>query len=494
MSKLDHRRRLLFVVMGATAVASVACSAILGDFVTTQGSGAGDGAPGDDGAAMGDGAHGADTGSGGEAGGDAMSAVPGAPSGVMAAAVPVVTTVSTLAGSGAYGSADGTGAAASFGGPNSVAVDAAGIVYVADTGNMRIRKITPAGVVTTLAGSTNGFADGTGAAAMFSIPLGVAVDRVSGAIYVADGGNNRIRKVTPDGIVTTLAGSATGGYVNANGAAAQFNGPVAVAVDSTGNVLVADQTNQRIRLVTPGGDVSLVAGSGTATFADGQGASASFDYPAGIAANGGNLWVADDSNHRVRKITPTGAVTTLAGSSASTPFADGIGGAATFSGPQGMALDGADNAFVGDQGHHRIRMVTAAGEVTTLAGTGTGAFADGPAATASFNSPAGVAVDSARNVYVCDQSNNRIRKISSAGIRQIAVSWTAPSNPGSSPITGYKATASAVGFAPQSCTTTGATSCTIIGLTSNILYSVAVTATNAAGTSAVSAPISATPN
>lgn len=490
MSKTDHRRQMLLVVLGAGAAASVACSAILGDFNPTAGSGNPDGST-DDGAVTGDGAHGGDdTGNGSET---AANAAPGSPTSVGAASVTVVTTVSTLAGSGTYGSDDGPGATASFGGPNSVAVDTNGNVYVADTGNMRIRKVTAAGVVTTFAGSTNGFADGPGATALFFIPQGVAVDGV-GNVYVGDGGNNRIRKITQAGVVTTLAGAATGGYLDGTGAAARFNGPGALAVDGSNNVWVVDETNQRIRFVTPGGDVSTVAGSGTASFAEGQGVNASFDYPGGIAVDGGNVWIADGSNERIRKITPTGLVSTLAGSSTSNPFADGIGAVARFSSPQGIAIDGADNAFVGDQGHNRVRMVTPTGTVTTLAGSGTAAFADGPAATASFNSPSGIAVDAARNVYVADSSNNRIRKITSVGIRQIAVTWMAPSTPGSSAITGYTATASAAGQMSQTCATTGALLCTISGLTSAIGYNVSVTATNAVGTSMPSAPANAIPN
>jgi sugar lactone lactonase YvrE len=424
---------------------------------------------------------------------DAAIEAPGAPLGVQATAVTVVSTVTTLAGS-AQGYADGTGAAASFNNPVGLAVDAAGNVYVADTGNQRIRKVTPAGVVTTLAGSgTSAFADGTGAAASFSIPLGVAVD-TAGNVYVGDGGNNRIRKVTPAGAVTTLAGSGTGAFADGSGAAASFQGPSGIAVDGSGNVYVADQTNQRIRFVTPAGDVTTLAGSGTATFADGTGAAASFDYPGALAANAGNVWVADGSNDRIRKVTPAGVVMTLAGSSTFNPFADGIGAAATFNSPQGIALDGADNAYVSDQNHQRIRIVTPAGVVTTLAGSGTASFADGPAAMAEFSNPSGIAVDAARNVYVGDTNNNRVRKITSAGIRQLGVTWTAPTTAGSSPITGYTATASAAGYAPQTCSTAGPTSCTIGGLTSGVGYSVSVTATSTAGTSLPSTSVTATPN
>ena len=417
---------------------------------------------------------------------------PGAPTGVTAAAVPVVVTVSTLAGS-TSGFLDATGAAARFSDPRGVAVGPAGNIYVADTGNHRIRRITPAGVVTTLAGSgTGAFANGTGAAASFFIPMGVAVDDV-GNVIVGDAGNQRIRRVTPAGVVTTLAGSGTAAFADGTGAAASFSGPGSVAVDLNKNVYVSDSTNHRIRIVTAGGVVSTVAGSGTSTFADGTGAAASFSFPAGIAVDGGNVWVADSSNHRIRKITSAGTVSTLAGSSAFNPIADGIGAAARFSGPQGVALDRALNAYVSDQNHQSIRKVTNAGVVTTLAGSGTAGLADGPAATATFSNPAGIAVDADANVYVADGNNNRIRKIASVGIRALVVTWTAPSA-GTSAITGYRAEATAAGFAPQSCTTLGATSCTIVGLTSGVGYSVAVTARNAVGTGAPSVSSIGTPN
>jgi sugar lactone lactonase YvrE len=429
-------------------------------------------------------------------GSDAASGSPGAPSGVAAAAATVVTTVSTVAGSvlGAGGFADGTGATAKFFEPNGLAVDAIGNVYVADTANHRIRKVTSAGVVTTLAGSGSAtFADGVGAGASFFIPLGVTVD-AGRNVYVADGGNNRIRKVTSAGVVSTLAGSGSAAFADGTGAAASFSGPGAVAVDGLDNVYVVDQTNQRIRLVTPAGVVTTLAGSGTAAFADGTGAAASFDYPGALAMAGGDLWVSDSSNHRIRKVTVAGVVTTLAGSDTFSPFADGTGAAARFSSPQGIAVDAAGNAYVADQNYHRIRKMTPAGVVTTLAGSGTASFNDGAAGIAEFNTPAGVAVDADDNVYVSDKNNNRIRKIVSVGLRQIVVTWRAPSAAGSSAIDGYTATASAPGEVTRTCTTTGATTCTISGLTSGVAYSVSVTATNASGTSVPSDSASATPN
>jgi sugar lactone lactonase YvrE len=321
--------------------------------------------------------------------------------------------VTTLAGS-TSGFADGTGTAAQFRAPRGVAVDGAGNVYVADYDNNRIRKITPTGVVSTLAGSSQGYADGTGTAAKFDKPYGAAVDG-AGNLYVADGGNYLIRAITPAGVVSSLAGSGTYGYANGIGTAAEFNVPVGVAVDGAGNLYVADDENNRIRtIVIAIGDVATLAGDGTPfAFADGIGTSARFYSPTGVALDGaGNLYVADSRNHRIRKIViATGDVTTIAGSGTA-GFADGPGAAAQFNEPSGVAVDGAGNLYVADYNNHRIRkIVIASGDVTTLAGDGTAGFADGTLTAAQFNYPYGVAVDGAGNLYVADFSNNRIRKI-----------------------------------------------------------------------------------
>jgi len=264
--------------------------------------------------------------------------------------------VTTLAGSGTAGSADGTGTAAQFSGPRGVAVDSSGNVYVADTLNNRIRKITPEGVVSTLAGSTSGFADATGTAAKFDRPQGVAVDS-SGNVYVADYSNNRIRKITSAGVVTTLAGDRAEGDANGTGTAARFHSPSGVAVDSSGNVYVADTNNHRIRKITPAGVATTLAGS-TRGFADGAGTKAWFDEPIGVAVDSsGNVYVADTNNHRIRKITPADRVVSTIAGSGTADSADGTGTAAKFHSPIGVAVDSSGNVYVADSNNHRIRKI-----------------------------------------------------------------------------------------------------------------------------------------
>jgi sugar lactone lactonase YvrE len=301
--------------------------------------------------------------------------------------------ITTLAGTaGAVGSTDGAGAAASFKYPASVATDGAGNVYVADTDNGTIRKITPAGVVTTLAGAAGnvGSEDGTGSAASFSSPRGVAVDR-AGNVYVADTLNHTIRKITPGGVVSTLAGTAGSvGSADGKGAAASFKYPASVATDGAGNVYVADTDNGTIRKITPAGVVTTLAGTaGNVGSADGMGATASFSSPRGVAIDtAGNVYVADTSSHAIRKITPGGVVSTLAAGAA-------------LNQPSSVAIDAAGDVYVSDNYDNTVRRIAPGGDVSTLAGP----------LVAGLKSPGGVATDSGGNVYVADTSNNTIRKI-----------------------------------------------------------------------------------
>ena len=301
------------------------------------------------------------------------------------------------------GSADGTGAAAQFWIPGGVATDASGNVYVADTGNSTIRKVTPGGVVTTLAGAAGvvGSADGAGAAASFFHPQGVATD-ASGNVYVADTENSTIRKITPGGVVTTLAGTARQrGSADGTGAAASFWEPGGVATDASGNVYVADTGNSTIRKVTPGGVVTTLAGAaGVVGSADGAGAAASFFHPQGVATDAsGNVYVADTENSTIRKITPGGVVTTLAGTARQRGSADGTGAAASFWEPGGVATDASGNVYVADTGNSTIRKITPGGVVTTPVGSAsTLGFVPG-ALPGVLAFPNGVAV-SGTNLYI----------------------------------------------------------------------------------------------
>jgi hypothetical protein len=340
--------------------------------------------------------------------------------------------VTTLAGTaGMSGSTDGTGAAARFSNPIGVGTDGAANVYVAD--GSTIRKVTPSGAVTTLAGSPTviGSADGTGDAAGFYSPSGVTTDS-AGAVYVADTFNDIIRSITPAGVVTTMAGTAgMGGSIDGTGAAARFSIPTGVATDSAGNVYVADSGiwtgglgeinygNHIIRKITPTGVVTTLAGTAEMSgSADGTGAAARFNTPLGVATDSaGNVYVADTYNSTIRKITSAGVVTTLAGTAGMTGSNDGTGAAARFNYPTGVTVDVTGNVYVADTRNDIIRKITPAGAVTTLAGmAGMNGSSDGTGAAARFDSPSGVAVDSAGNLYVADTNNSTIRKITSAGV------------------------------------------------------------------------------
>ncbi len=318
--------------------------------------------------------------------------------------------VSTFAGRTTPGSADGNGSSASFNLPNAVSVDASGNVYVADKNNNKIRKISPTGEVTTLAGSgVAGSADGIGSSASFYNPNGVAVD-ASGNVYVADKNNHKIRKISPMGMVSTLAGSGEYGSTDGSGSSASFSFPDDVAVDTSGNVYVVDMNN-KIRKISPIGTVSTLAGSGKQGSADGIGSSATFNFPEGVAVDAsGNVYVADKNNHKIRKISPTGMVSTLAGSGAQ-GSADGSGSSASFNKPNGVAVDTSGNVYVADTDNNKIRKISPSGMVSTLAGSGKTGSVDGSGSSASFSMPSGVEVDASGNVYVADTYSNKIRKI-----------------------------------------------------------------------------------
>lgn len=369
--------------------------------------------------------------------------------------------VSTFAG-GRFGSADGVGTEAEFAYAMRIGVDGAGNFYVSDAhedwglwSNETIRKITPAAVVTTLSGvSDMGSRDGVGEAARFFYPEG-AVVAANGTLFIADTYNDTIRRIAPDGTVSTFAGKVqTPGDVDGSATEARFNGPATLALDQHGNLFVADEGNGTIRKITPSGqvitlangyafkfpegvavdragtvyvgdsndntiekiapsgEVTVLAGSpGKTGAADGKGSKARFSYPAGIALDStGNIYVADENNNAIRKVTPRGVVTTLAGGRGQ-GSRDGKGSLASFRGPTAVAVDAAGNVFVSDYGNSTLRKVTAAGFVTTLAGLArTQGWVDDTGAAARFVNPFGITVDAAGSLYLCDVNNDTIRK------------------------------------------------------------------------------------
>jgi len=293
------------------------------------------------------------------------------------------------------GSTDGTGSEALFKYPLGLATDTNGNVYVADTDNGTIRKITPEGVVTTLAGlaGMSGNADGTGAAARFASLGGLATD-AAGNIYVADG--ETVRKVTPEGTVTTLAGEHSDPAVQA-----AFRNLSGVAADGAGNLLVSDwNNNNAIFRITPEGAVSVLAGQpGVPGNVDGIGSDARFHSALILTSDvAGNLYLAD--NNTIRKVTADGVVTTVAGTAGASGSADGTGGAASFNSPQGAALDSSLNLYIADTGNYTVRKITPEGLVTTLAGlAGNPGTANGTGSTARFSDPSGIGVDHLRNGF-----------------------------------------------------------------------------------------------
>ncbi len=319
--------------------------------------------------------------------------------------------VTTLAGSGDLGSTNDSAIAASFNKPFSVAVDAAGNVYVGDAGNELVRKISPLGEVTTLAGSGNqGSDNGPDTASSFFSPRGVTVDG-SGNVYVADWGNHLIRKIGQAGDVTTFAGNGMQGFANGPDTSASFKFPQGIAIDAAGNLYIGDSGNELIRKISPSGVVTTLAGNGSIGSSNGIGAEASFYNPIGIAVDAsGNVYVADANNQVIRKITPSGTVTTYAGNG-DQGFANGPAIAASFNSPKGVAVDASGNVFVADTGNNLIRQISTSGEVTTVAGSGSSGSDNGNVAVATFNQPVSVAVDGSGNLYVADYGNNLIRKI-----------------------------------------------------------------------------------
>ncbi|HEX8090788.1 MAG TPA: NHL repeat-containing protein, partial [Blastocatellia bacterium] len=318
--------------------------------------------------------------------------------------------VATLAGAGAPGLGDGKAQEAAFSDPFGIAVDKRGNVIVADSGQSnRIRVVTAKGNVELLAGSGEGYKDGSAAAAQFNTPSGIAIDKDNN-IIIADTSNNRIRRLTPGLAVTTIAGSGEAGFKDGPASEAQFDGPVGVAVDKDGNVFVADAYNDRVRKISADGNVITVAGAGTPGFGDGGATDALFDTPCGVAVDEkGNIFVADTGNRAIRRITAQGEVTSVAGGAQA--GGNEQPGEIVFSRPVGIAITHDGFLFVTDAGRGQIMRITPEGRSSVYAGVGTG-YAEGQKA--RFNGPAGIAIDRDGNLYVADSQNYLIRIVSPA--------------------------------------------------------------------------------
>lgn len=315
--------------------------------------------------------------------------------------------VSTVAG-GAHGHLDGPGGQAQFSWPMGIAY-VNGALYVTDVRNHTIRKIGADGRVTTFAGCREGFADGKGALARLAYPRDIAAD-AAGNLYVADATNHRIRKISPAGVVTTVAGTGKQGHQDGPGRTATFHSPWGIAVGRDGIVFVADTGNHLIRRIGTDGRVTTPAGAGVAGYADGLGRKAKFYLPRDVAVTpGGSVLVADAGNHRVRRILADGRTITLAGS-AGYGYLDGPAEVAQLGYLTGIAVDAEGAALVVDETHHCLRRVTPNGTVSTVAGQGREGCVDGPSPLASFRWPANVAIGPDA-CYVADAGNFRIRKI-----------------------------------------------------------------------------------
>ncbi|MFK8850843.1 RICIN domain-containing protein [Streptomyces sp. Ac-502] len=344
--------------------------------------------------------------------------------------------IRTVAGTGdpSFGGDGGPAASAQLNNPSGVAVGHAGTLYLCDRTNHRVRKITTDGKISTVAGTGKpgpGGDGGPATAAQLNFPRGVTVDK-TGALYIADSDNHRVRKVTTDGKISTVAGTGTAGFSGDGGAAtaARLDKPFGVAVDGTGALYVAEYTNHRVRKVTTDGKISTVAGNGSAGFGGdgGPAVAAQLKNPYGVAVDGaGDLYIADSGNHRVRKITADGKISTIAGTA--TKGSGGDNGPATqaqLNNPLAVLADSTGTLYIAEHSGHRIRRITPDGMISTVAGTGVKGSDgdDGPAASAQLNGPFGLAVDCVDALYIASWGGHRLRKIASARMAGLPDSGT----------------------------------------------------------------------
>jgi len=295
-------------------------------------------------------------------------------------------------------------------GPQNITFDNIGNLYIADPSGHVIRKITPAGVSSVFAGTgAYGSLDGPAASATFSTPYSLVFDR-SGNMYVADADNNKIRKITTAGVVSTFAGNGTSTSIDGNGLSASINHPINLAIDPNSNIYVSDENGQKIRKIDTSGNVTTIAGTGQIGSVDGAASSSSFYRPHGLVFDtGGNLYVADYANSKIRKITPSGIVSTFAGSGAQKSV-DGIGSDAGIYAPANIVIDATGNIYA-NVIDNKIIKISPQGVVTTLAGSGQAGKADGIGISATFNCPMGLAIGPNGSLYVSDACNNEIRII-----------------------------------------------------------------------------------
>jgi uncharacterized protein (TIGR03437 family) len=335
--------------------------------------------------------------------------------------------ISTVAGNGArgYSGDNGSAISATLDEPAAVAVDAVGNLYIADESNAVVRKVANNGIISTVAGNGNNYSGDNGPAtnAQLHWPAGVAVDAADN-LYIADAYDNRIRKVATSGVITTVAGNGTAGYSGDSGPAtsAQLDYPFGIAVDAVGDLYIADTYSHRIRKIAPNGTISTVAGNGTAGYSgdNGPAASAQLNDPYGVAVDAaGNVYVADTANNRIRKIATNGIISTVAGIGTQGYSGDsGPGISAQLYGPEAVTVDAVGNIYVADTGNNRIRKLMANGSISTVAGNGASGYSgdNGSATGAQLTRPSGVAVDATGSVYIADSGNYVIRKVASSGV------------------------------------------------------------------------------